>query len=178
MATHESPCNKIQPNQRSKLNLAIASAKRVRLPTFPCSLWFETKAKAEVFCVNHNCKFDEREWEGHIIGRGVHGFLNVLFLKIKRGNKLSKGRTPLMGLLTICAECSREGDCSDDADRLDQIIKETPGHLILGLSDKEVEVVLSSKAIIMEGILMDAIKTVGVDGRCKGWDMLRPLALC
>jgi hypothetical protein len=37
--------------------------------------------------------------------------------------------------------------------------------LILGLSDKEVEEVASSKAIIIEGALMDMIETVAIDGQ-------------
>ena len=80
-----------------------------------------------------------------------------------------------MGLLTICAECHGEPDWSYNTYQLDQVIKRTRGISILCLSDKEVEEVVSSKVIIMEGILMDVIKTVGVDGRCKDWGILRPL---
>jgi hypothetical protein len=148
------PYNKIQPKyERSKVDLAITAAKRVRpkkSSTFPCSVWLETKAKVSVFCVNwQNCKFEEeREWQGQIIGRGIHGCLNALLSKIKYKNRASKTCKPLIGLLTNCAECSREIGWSDD-DQLDQIIKRTPGSLVL--SGKEVEEILSTKVIIMEG---------------------------
>jgi hypothetical protein len=36
--------------------------------------------------------------------------------------------------------------------------------LILGLSYKDVEAVVSSKAIIIEGVAMNTIKTVSIDG--------------
>jgi hypothetical protein len=44
--------------------------------------------------------------------------------------------------------------------------------LVLGLSYKEVEIVASSKGIIMEGVLMNAVKTVGIDGESKEWFLL------
>jgi hypothetical protein len=144
-------------------------------PTVPCSLWFETNAKVNVSCVNwQNCKYkEERHWQGRIIGRGIHGSLNALLIKYK--NKASKGQPPLMGLLTICVKCRGEPDWYYDTDQLDQIVKETSGSLILSLSDEEIERVVSSKVIIMDGILMEVIKTVGLDGQWKEWCMLRPL---
>jgi hypothetical protein len=39
--------------------------------------------------------------------------------------------------------------------------------LVLSFSYKDVEVVLLSKVIIMEGVVIDAIKTVGIDDRWK-----------
>lgn len=44
--------------------------------------------------------------------------------------------------------------------------------LALGLSYKEVELVASSKRIIVEGLLMNAIKIVGLDGESKEWFLL------
>lgn len=162
----------------SKLDLTIIpkiNGSSKTWPTFPCSLWFETNAKVNVSCVNcHDCKFKkEREWHGRIVGNGIHGFLNALFVKVK--HRASKKRPPLMGLLTVCLKCRGEPDLFYDADQLDQIVKKTSGRLILGLSEKEVEEVISSKEVIMEGLLMDSIKTVGIDGREKEWCMLRPL---
>ena len=110
------------------------------------------------------------------MGRGIHGFLNALLSKIKHKSQGSTTRKPFMGLLTICAECHKEPNWSYNTYRLDQVIKRTRGISILCLSDKEVEEAISSEVIIiMEGILMDVIKTVGVDGRCKDWGILRPL---
>ena len=84
-------------------------------------------------------------------------------------------RQPLMGLLTICTECRGELDWSYNTYQLDQVVKRTGGISILCLSDEEVEEVVSSQVMIMQGVLMDVIKTVGVDGRWKDWVILRPL---
>ena len=79
-----------------------------------------------------------------------------------------------MGLLTTCVKCHEEPG-RFDTDQLDQVIKEDSGSLILSLSDEEIEEVLSSKVIIIEGILMDVIKTVDRDRQRKPWYLLRPL---
>jgi hypothetical protein len=39
-----------------------------------------------------------------VIGHGIHGSLNVLFTRVKHNNKLLKGHTTLIGLLTMCIE--------------------------------------------------------------------------
>jgi len=100
-----------------------------------------------------------------IIGKGIHRSINALLALIKHKNKASKISKPLIGLLTICVECCRELDSWYKADYIDQIINRTSRSLILGLSDKEVEEVASSKGIIIEGALMNVIKTVGIDGQ-------------
>jgi hypothetical protein len=46
---------------------------------------------------------------------------------------------------------------------MDQVINKISGSLVLSLLDKEVKEVVSSKAIIMEGVLMDAIIIIGID---------------
>jgi hypothetical protein len=163
--------------ERSKSESAIISTAHGSskiLPSFPCSLSFETNAKVYVSCGNwHKCKYEEeRDWQGRITGNGIHGSLNALMIKYK--NLALRRDTPLMGLLTTCVRCCGAPDWFD-TDRLDQVVKETPGSLVLGLSGEEVEEVVFSKAIIMEGILMDTIKTVGKDGQRKEWYMLRAL---
>lgn len=55
-----------------------------------------------------------------------------------------KGAHAIDRVLTICVKCCRGSAWLNDADQLDQIIKKTPGNLILGLSDKEDKEVLSS----------------------------------
>jgi len=140
-------------------------------------MWFETNAKVKVWCVNYqNCKFkDEREWQGVIIGKGIHGSINALLALVKHKNKALKTSTPLMGLLTICTECCGELDFWYKANHVDRIINRTPGSLILSLSAKEVEEVASSKGIIIEGALMDIIETVAIDSQLKKWHMLTPV---
>lgn len=51
-------------------------------PTYPSPLCLETKAKVNVSCIN--CDFeDKREWQGRIMGRGLHGALSALLARIK-----------------------------------------------------------------------------------------------
>jgi hypothetical protein len=135
----------------------------------------ETKAKINVSCVN--CDFKEsRNWQGWIIGKGITGSLNAFLTRIKHKNKLLKRNTPLMRLLTICDSCCIELDWNGSPDQ-DHIlsfgsINKISASLVLGLSYKEVEMVASSKGIIMEGVAMNTIKTVGIDGEWKGWFLL------
>ncbi len=113
-----------------------------------------------------------------IVGKGIHGSINALLALIKHKNKALKTTTPLMGLLTVRAECCGELDFWHKADHMDQIINRTSRSLILDLLDlldKEVEEVASSKGIIMEGALMNVIKTVGIDGQWTELHMLKPV---
>jgi hypothetical protein len=146
--------------------------------SFPCSMWFETSAKINVFCINCNIK-DERDWQGTKIGRGIHGSLNALLARIKHKDK----ETALMGLFTICIECCGEGLKFDDTDykaAIDQILRSKNknrhfGSILLSLSHKEVEGYISSKVMIMEGILMNTIETRGVDAKKEKWHLLKPI---
>ena len=145
-----------------------------RWSTFPCSMWFQTNAKVNVFCVN--CEYpDERDWSGKIVGKGIHGCLNALFTRLKQNN------TPLIGLLTLCSERCEEGlSYADYWARIEIILgskhlSKNLGRMVLSLSSKEVEEVVFSKEIVMEGILMDSIETVGINGEQETWDLLKPL---
>lgn len=148
--------------------------------TFPCSLWFNINAKVNVLCVNVDCDFeDERDWQGRIVGKGVHGSLNALFTRIMHKNKQ---QMPLIGLLTVCMECYKEGfsfDYMNSKRQINQILsskhkRKNFGRLILGVSYKEVEEIIFSKVIIMEGVLMDTVETVSLNLK-QEWDLLRPL---
>jgi hypothetical protein len=135
----------------------------------------ETKANIDVSCVN--CDFEEkRDWQGWIIGKGITGSLNAFLTRIKYKSKLLKRNTPLMRLLTICGNCCIElnWDGKPDQDHILSVgsINKISTSLVLGLSYKEVEAVLSSKAIIIEGVAMNTIKTVGIDGKWKVWFLL------
>jgi hypothetical protein len=94
---------------------------------------------------------------------------------LKHKIKASQGRTPLMGVLTICDGCCGVLDFCDEGDHMDRIVNRISGSLVLGLLDKEVKEVVFSKEIIMEGMLIGAITTIGIDGEWREWDMLRPL---
>ncbi len=166
---------------RSKLHLTITAmthGSSKNWPTFPCSLWFATNEKVKVSCVNVNCKFKgEREWQGKIVGKGIHGPLNALLAMIKHKNKISQGRTPLIELLAICDGCCGQLDFCCEAGHMNRVTNKASGSLVLGLSDKEVEEVVSSKVIIMKGMLMNSITTIGVDGRWREWPILRPFSI-
>jgi hypothetical protein len=97
-----------------------------------------------------------------IVGKDIHGSTNALLASTKRKIKALKTSTPLMGFLTICVECCGELDFWYKADHIDQNINRTSESLILGLSDKEVDQVASSKVITMEVALMNVIKTMGI----------------
>jgi hypothetical protein len=131
----------------------------------------ETKAKVIVSCVN--CEFEEkRDWQGWIIGKGITGSLNALLTRVKHKSKLLKGNTPLMRLLTLCDSCCIELDWDGKPVLSIGNIKKISKSLVLCLSHKEVEEVVASREIIMEGVTINAIKTVGIDGEWKEWSLL------
>jgi hypothetical protein len=55
-----------------------------------------------LFCVLLQVFKDERL--RRVIGNRIHGSLNILFIKVKYNNKLLKGYTILIGVLTIYIE--------------------------------------------------------------------------
>lgn len=124
-----------------------------------------------------NCDFEgKRNWQGWIIGKGITKSLNAFLTRIKHKNKLLKWNAPLIRLLTICDNCCIEldWDGKPDQDHILSVgsINKISASLVLSLSHKEVEEVISSKSIIIEGLLMDAVKIVGIDGQEKEWDLL------
>jgi hypothetical protein len=135
----------------------------------------KTNAKVIVSCVN--CKFEvKRDWQGWIIGKGITGSLNAFLTRLKNKSKLLNRNTPLMRLLTLCGSCCIEldWDGKPDQDHILSVgnINEISASLVLSLSYKEVEAVVSSREIIMEGVAMNAIKTVGIHGEWKEWPLL------
>ncbi|KAH8650339.1 hypothetical protein BGZ60DRAFT_195572 [Tricladium varicosporioides] len=166
---HCPPCDLTQQDHEQS-RLAITAKKCDNVKSI-------TKAKIDISCVN--CCFKEnRDWQGRILGKGITGSLNAFLTRI-RHNRLLKGNTPLMRLLTICDNCCIELDWGRKPNR-DHIlgvgsINKISASLVLALSHKEVEIVASSKGIIMEGVAMNIIKTVGIDGRWKEWPLLNKL---
>jgi hypothetical protein len=110
---------------------------------------------------------EDRKWQGRIVGKGIHGSINVLLAMLKHKIKASQGRTPLMGVLTICDGYWGVLDFCDEADHMDRVVNRISGSLVLGLLDKEVKEVVSTKVIIMERMLMDAITTISIDGEWR-----------
>ena len=143
---------------------------------FPSSLSFETTGKVNILCIN--CPFkNTRDWHGRIIGNGIHGSLNALFLRMRF--KLLKDM-PLWRLLTICAECGEEGQLVEKNCKawINQTLNCKDiggdfGNITLSLLyQEEVEEIMCSRKIILEGVLKDKIKT---DTRQEAWDLLNPL---
>jgi hypothetical protein len=142
-------------------------------PPYTSSLWPETEAKIYVFCIDCPPKnaLSKRDWQGRIIGKGLHGSLNALCTRIKHNYK----DEPLIRLLTVCFNCCVALEL-DEVDQIDRIFKfkdnnRTSGEMVLRTSYKEIEVIVSSKVIMTEGGLLNAntIKTVGLDGNCRKW---------
>lgn len=152
-----------QDLEESRLNFTITVKKYDRAKS-------KTKAKINVSCVN--CDFKEnRDWQGCIIGKGITGSLRAFLIRVKHRNKLLKRNTPLMKLLTIYDNCCIKLDWDSKPNQGYILgigsINKISASLVLGLSYKEVEIVASSKGIIIEGVTINAIKTVGIDGELK-----------
>ena len=157
-----------QDLEQSRINFAITAKKYDSAKS-------ETKVKINISCVN--CNFGEnRDWRGWIIGKGITGSLGAFLTRMKHKNKLLNRNTLLMRLLTIYDNCciELEWNGKPDQDHILSVgsISKMSASLVLGLSYKEVEIVASSKGIIMEGVLMNAVKTVGIDGESKEWFLL------
>jgi hypothetical protein len=82
----------------------------------------------------------------------------------------------LIRLLTVCIECCTKLDLYHEVDQIDQVFgfrhsNERSGGMVLRITYKEIEEIVSSKVIVMEGVLLNAgtIKTVGVDGKWRKW---------
>jgi hypothetical protein len=130
----------------------------------------ETNAKVIVSCVN--CTYEEkRNWKGWIIGKGITGSLNAFLTRLKHKRKLLNWNTPLMRLLVLCDSCciKLEWDGKPDQDHILSVgnINKISASLVLCISFEEVEAIVSSRQIIMEGVAMNAIKTLGIDGEWK-----------
>ena len=97
------------------------------------------------------------------------GRLNAFLAKIKHRDK----DTALIGLLTIYIEWYKEGlkfDYTDYKDEINQVLRSKKKNrrfksILLSVSYKKVEGVISSKVIIIKGILMNIIDTISVDAK-------------
>jgi hypothetical protein len=149
---------------------------RPRQRANPSSLCSEMEAKIHVFCFKCNPRhaLTERCWQGRIIGTGLHGSLNALRARIKY--MLFRSQAPLMSLLTVCAECCAKMEVYYEVDQVDRIFgfqdkHETPGEMVLRVPYKEIGEIVSSKVIVMKGVLLNAgtINTFSADGKWRKW---------
>jgi hypothetical protein len=116
--------------------------------------------------------FEERVWQGRIVGYGIHGALNALL--IKHRNLATRSDSPLIGLLTVCVKC-RDQPIYLSVHRLSRMIKAAPGKLVLTVVYEEIADFISSKQISMEDVLMDTINTIECGGQQKEWRISRPI---
>ena len=136
----------------------------------------ETRAKIDVSCVNCDYFKDKIDWRGHIVGKGFHGSVYAFFTRIKHKHKLLKGSKRLLGLLTICNDCCVKLGFDGKPDKAhvlkSGVFSQISATLILSVSYKDIQEVVSSRVIIMEGPLMSAIRTIGINGGEREWDLL------
>jgi hypothetical protein len=74
-----------------------------------------------------------------------------------------------MVIIHTCAQCDKDSIGNDNALQIDRITKKISRGLILHLSHKAVTELIASRAIIMEGSLMNTVKTFGADGQGTEW---------
>ncbi|PVH72544.1 hypothetical protein DL98DRAFT_520444, partial [Cadophora sp. DSE1049] len=164
--------------ERSKLDpetMAKICGSAETWPIYSSPLCSEIKAKVNVSCIN--CDFeDKRDWQGRILGSGFHGALRALLTRIKHKCRLFKDDTPFMELWTVCIHCSATLELYHEVDQIGMIFDFKDSHkraggMVLRISYKEIEDIVSSKVIMMDGVLLSAntIKTVGVDGKWRKW---------
>ena len=142
-------------------------------PLYP-SCCSEIEAKIHIFCIDCESPstLSKRDWQGRIIGKGLHGSLNALCTRIKYKYETLRGNVPLIRLLTVCMKCCVELELYHEVDQIDRTFgfkdnNKTPREVVLRISFKKIEEIVSSKVIIMEGGLLNAntIKTVSVNGK-------------
>jgi len=130
----------------------------------------ETKVKINVFYIN--CNFEEnKNWQKWIINKEITESFSDFLTKIKYKNKLLNRNTPLIRLLTIYNNCCIELDWKSkpNQDHILSIksINKIFANLVLDLFYKKVEIIVSNKRIIIKRIFINAIKTVGINGKWK-----------
>ena len=139
-----------------------------------------TMARVEFVCIS--CESDlsrenQKYWHGRIIGKGLHGSVNAIWARAKHKYKLLGANTALMQLLTICPQCCIDLDLHDEMDQSDYVFAlknrlSKPATLKLPVTYKAAEEIFSSRVIVMEGVLMNTIKTIDAGGCCRVWYLL------
>ena len=125
----------------------------------------EVTANVRVVCC---CDFSvlpiDRLWHGRIVGKGLHGSAQALFARIQTF------KSPLMGISIVCAECDGELAWENEAGFATRLRRETSGHFLLRVtSEKELENLMLSHVIFMEGVLMDSLTTIDSTGKWRRW---------
>jgi hypothetical protein len=106
-----------------------------------------------------------------IRGKGLRGSLNAYCTRVKYAYLMDS--VPLITLYTACIKCCGEMML----EREDQIgYKRINQEMIVVLGYKEVEEMVSSKVIMMQGAFFNAntIQTVGKDRKWRKWGLWNP----
>lgn len=113
-------------------------------------------------------KRNQKEW---IIGKGITRSLNAFLIRLKHKRKLLNQNTPLIRLLILCNSCciKLEWDSKPNQDYILSVrnINKISTSLVLYILFKEVEAIVSSRKIIIEGVTINVIKTLGINSKQK-----------
>ena len=72
----------------------------------------DVTAGISIVCAYDSCEpVDSRVWRGKIVAKGLHGSVQALFARMSQ--RIQVFKTPLMGIITVCAECAWQ-ICVDD----------------------------------------------------------------
>jgi hypothetical protein len=147
---------------------------------YPNLLSSEIEAKINVFCV-HCRALELRNWQGKIIGNGLHASLTALYARIKHGFTFYTASIPLIGLWTVCLECCVELGLDREEDQMKIIfnykhVNRIVQEIVVKILYKEVEEIISSKVFIKKSELFSAykIETAGKDGQRRVWPLWKP----
>jgi hypothetical protein len=130
---------------------------------------FQSTTRIRIVCACPNSLY-QRTWRGTIVGKGLHGCVQAMLARMSQRFL----RAPLLGILTVCSVCDSESSWENECQLTNYLLEKTSGRLLLGiLSEKDIEILLSSAVIVMEGVLMDTITSIDKCGGRRRWSLFR-----
>lgn len=133
------------------------------------SLCAETTAHINISCVNCATTGSHRTWNGIILGRGAPGSIKAYLIRVR----LKLSRAPLLELLTTCEKCTKLK--LDNKARVEHFelhgVSTSHRKMVFRVSHDQMEEMLSSKVVVLEGIFTMPFVTIGQDGQWKKWNM-------
>lgn len=132
------------------------------------NLCAETKADISISCINCATTGSTRTWHGIILGRGALGCIKAYLVRVK----LKLSRVPFIELLTICENCTKS-KLDDQAwvEHLDfHSVSTSPRKMVFRVSYEQMEEMLCSKVLVLEGAFTTPFVTIGQDGQWKKWN--------
>lgn len=128
----------------------------------------EATADISISCVNC-ATTGSRTWHGIILGRGAPGCIKAYLVRLKL--KLSRG--PFIEFLTMCESCTKLK--LDDQAQVEHFefhgASTSPRKMVLRVSHDQMEEMLLSKVVALEGVFTTPFITIGGDGQWKKWHL-------